>query len=132
MTTAARWIFPIEDDSDPELAYATGYAPPRRPAHIDRLLAGFEPPRPPSRGMRYVVGRVTFDEQDVPVLRSFLKALEAAPQGTEVIHCLGCDCKTIWVGTKLLGIDNSGTECDEHNCTHDSWHLSPTNKGESS
>jgi hypothetical protein len=111
----AEWVFPVEDNDDPELGYAMAY----RTRDFRQRHA--EVPKGP---MRFVIGddgTLVFMQAQVPLLRAFLKAFDAAPQGTEFVTCARCGCRTVWVYAELRGTDNTGHTCDEHDCRHSSW-----------
>jgi hypothetical protein len=115
MGQPVEWVFPVDDDDDPELAYAMGH----RTRDFNQRHK--EVPRGP---MRYVIGDDGFlviMEGHLPLLRAFLKALDAAPEGTEFITCVRCGCRAVWVGAELRGTENTGAQCDEHDCRHTSW-----------
>lgn len=99
-----EWIFPVEDEDGVELAYANAIRSRRQGGSV-----------------RYIIGAVgvlSISERHIPLLRAFLDALEQAPLGTKVINCQQCGCPTVLVKEELMGTDNSGTECEEHDCTH--------------
>ena len=99
----AKWIFPVEDEDGTELAYAD-------------VIRSRHPDSP-----QYVIGAagpLVISERHIPLLKAFLDALELAPRGTRIIECRGCGCSTVLVDGQLMGTDNSGTECEEHECLH--------------
>jgi hypothetical protein len=113
--TTVEWVFPVEDSDDPELGYATGH----RIRDFRQRLS--EVPKGP---MRYIIGRdgsLVIMEAHLPLLRAFLKAFDAAPQGSEFVTCARCGCQTVWVYAELRGTDNTGATCDDHDCRHGAW-----------
>jgi hypothetical protein len=111
-----EWVFPVEDNDDPELGYAVAHRT------RDFRQRHTEVPRGP---MRFVIGddgTLVFMEAQIPLLRAFLKAFDAAPQGSEFVTCARCGCRTVWVYAELRGTDNNtGTTCDDHDCRHGAW-----------
>jgi hypothetical protein len=115
MGQPVEWVFPVEEGDDPELGYAMAHKTRDfRQRHV-------EVPRGP---MRYVIGNdgtLVVMEAHIPLLRAFLKALDAAPQGSEFVTCARCGCRTVWVYAELRGTDNTGATCDDHDCAHGDW-----------
>lgn len=112
MGQPVEWVFPVEEGDDPELGYVMGHKTRDfRQRHV-------EAPRGP---MRYVVGDLVLMEAHLPLLRAFIKALDAAPKGTEFVTCARCGCRAVWVFAQLRGTDNTGVQCDDHDCHHGSW-----------
>lgn len=107
------WIFPIEEgeaELSPEMAQVHGFRRVSRDPFTG--ARGVLP-------MRFVLsGDLSFTERDLPVIRAFLGAYDAAPGGTEIIKCSQCRCPTVRVGSQLWGVDSDGAECEEHGCTH--------------
>lgn len=107
------WIFPVEEGEDglsPEMAQVHGF---RRVSRDP--FTGARSTHP----MRFMLGAdLSFTERDLPIIRAFLDAHDAAPSGTEIIKCSRCDCPTVRVDSELWGLDSSGTECEEHECMH--------------
>lgn len=114
MSNMVEWVFPVDDDDDPELAYAWGHKT------RDFRQRHAEVPKGP---MRYTIGNdgLILMEAHLPVLRAFLKALDAAPQGSEFVTCVRCGCRTVWIYAELRGTDNTSVTCEDHDCTHGAW-----------
>jgi hypothetical protein len=130
-TNGTQWIFPVNDGNDEGLAYVTGvktgYGPP-----------GHQRPGP----THYFIGaNLIIEDSYIPVLKAFLKALDEAPDGTEIIYCRACGCGTVRVQparggsdrpcvaeAKLLSANNDGEFCDEHSCYHAAMNPGLVNK----
>lgn len=111
------WTFPIEEGEDgmsTELAQVHGFRRVSRDA-----LTGYRKVLP----MRFTLGpELSFTERDLPMLRAFLDAYDAAPNGTEILKCSHCGCPTVRVESELWGLDGNGAECEEHECLHGTPH----------
>jgi hypothetical protein len=115
MTTVMEWLFPLDDSDDPELGCAVGHR---------TMRARQRETTTPSGPMRYVIGddgALVILESHLPILRAFLRAFDKAPQGSDFVNCVRCECRAIWIGAELRGTDNTGNRCDDHDCHHGTW-----------